>query len=222
MDTFERIICRVAFGLLFSGFLLSVAVSQGGARAVSPAAQSGWAQASTKLSAVDQQFLEKAADGSLAEVELGKLAVQKASSQEVKDFGQRMIDEHGRANDQLKRIAANKDVELPQTPGGENKAMKDRLARLSGEQFDHAYMAVMLKHHRQDIAEFRHESKAARDTDVKNFATKTLPTLQRHLKQGESIALDLKAQQHPNKKPSPAIAQSDPSRVASRSIARPR
>jgi putative membrane protein len=214
MDTFEKIVCRVAFGLLFGGLLLSVAVSQGGAKEASQGRQGSLAQ-NPKVSAADQQFIKEAADGGLAEVELGKLAVRKAAHQQVKSFGQRMINDHGKSNDQLAKLAADKGVVLSRQPGDENKATQDRLAKLSGDQFDNAYMAEMLKDHKQDIAEFRHESKAADDTDVKNFVTKTLPTLQNHLKQAESVAPDLKAQRKAAQKPSPAIAQSHQSQTGS-------
>src|SRR5712671_1113768 len=72
---------------------------------------------SAGFSATDSTFMKKAADGGMAEVELGQLAVQKASSSDVKAFGQRMVDDHGKANEQLKQLAAEKHVDLPQEPG---------------------------------------------------------------------------------------------------------
>jgi putative membrane protein len=112
-------------------------VTQEASRAsASPAAQGSPAQASSKLSRVDQQFIKKAAEGGLAEVELGQLALQKASGREVKNFGRRMVDDHGKANDELKRIAASKGLVLPQKPAAKNKATKDRLGKLSGQQFE--------------------------------------------------------------------------------------
>ena len=124
----------------------------------------------------------------MAEVELGQLATEKGSSDDVKKFGQRMIDDHGKANDQLKQIASSKGVDLPSEPSAKNKATKDRLSKLSGEQFDKAYMTDMLQDHKKDIAAFRRESTSGRDQDVKSFATQTLPTLQDHLKDAQSIA----------------------------------
>jgi putative membrane protein len=221
MDTFEKVICRVAFGLLFAGLLLST-VSQGGARGASSGAQGSSAQSPAKLTAADQKFLKKAADDGLDEIELGKLAVQKAPNRQVKNFGQRMIDDHGKANDQLKAMASNKGVELPQKTGSKNKARKERLAKLSGDQFDNAYMAEMLKDHKEDVAEFLQESKAGGDADVKAFATTTLPTLESHLKLAESIVPNLKAQHHSGQKPSPAIAQAHQSGAANRGTSKSR
>jgi putative membrane protein len=136
----------------------------------------------------DIKFLKQAADGGLSEVELGKLATEKASNNDVKQFGQRMVDDHGKANDQLKQLAAQKNIDLPSAPGAKNKATKARLEKLSGEEFDRAYIATMLKDHKKDVAEFRRESRSAQDPDVKNFAGQTLPTLEDHLKQVEGLS----------------------------------
>lgn len=150
--------------------------------------------ANSGLSATDKKFMKEAAQGGLAEVELGQLATQKASSDDVKKFGQRMVDDHTKANDQLKQLASQKNVQLPQEPNAKDKATKARLEKLSGAEFDKAYMADMRKDHKKDVAEFERASKAAKDSDVKNFASQTLPTLQDHLKQAESIAPAEKSQ----------------------------
>jgi len=136
----------------------------------------------------DATFVKKAAEGGLAEVELGKLAAEKASNEDVKKFGQKMVDDHSKANDQLKDVAAKDNIELPTEPSAKDKAEKARLEKLSGEQFDRAYMTAMLKDHKKDVMEFRHESKSAKNPDVKSFAEQTLPTLEQHLKVAEQIA----------------------------------
>jgi putative membrane protein len=136
----------------------------------------------------DTKFMKEAAEGGMAEVALGQLAVEKASSSDVKKFGQRMVDDHGKANDDLKQLASQKNVDLPQDLNAKDKATKASLEKLSGQQFDQAYMKDMLKDHKKDIADFRRESRSARDPDVKKFASQTLPTLEEHLKQAESIA----------------------------------
>jgi putative membrane protein len=140
------------------------------------------------LSATDQKFVREAAQGGMAEVELGQLATEKASSDAVKQFGQRMVNDHSQANDKLKELAASKGVTLPQEPSAKDRATKERLSKLSGTQFDHAYMADMLKDHKADIAAFQHESRAGHDAQVKDFASSTLPTLQDHLKAAEKIS----------------------------------
>lgn len=142
----------------------------------------------SKLDAVDRHFIRKAGEGGLAEVELGKLAAQKGQSDEVKKFGQRMVDDHSKANDQLKQLAQNEGVTLPTSLSATDKATKARLEKLSGEQFDRAYMNDMVKDHSKDVAEFKKESTNAKDPDVKNFAAQTLPTLEDHLKEARTIA----------------------------------
>jgi putative membrane protein len=157
---------------------------------------------SSQLSAMDKHFVRKAAEGGMAEVELGKLATQKASSDDVKKFGQRMVDDHTKANDQLKQLAQQKGIDLPTEPDSKDKATMKRLEKLSGEQFDKAYMSDMVKDHTKDVSEFQKASNAAKDPDVKNFASQTLPTLQDHLKQAKGIAP--KENKEANAKPSPA------------------
>ncbi len=142
----------------------------------------------TGLSAADKTFIKKAAEGGLAEVELGQLAAQKASSPEVRQFGQRMVDDHSKANDQLKQVASQKGVTVPDKLTAKDAATKAKLEKLSGEAFDRAYMKDMVSDHTKDVSEFQDASQTARDPDVKDFVSKTLPTLQEHLNQAQSIA----------------------------------
>jgi len=150
----------------------------------------------------DKKFIKDAADGGLAEVELGQLAASKGSSDEVKKFGQRMVDDHGKANDQLKQLASSKQVNLPTEPSAKHKATKAKLEKLSGDQFDKAYVAEMLKDHKKDVAEFQRESQSAKDPEVKSFASQTLPTLQDHLKQVQSMAPAQRTESSSAKQPS--------------------
>jgi putative membrane protein len=138
--------------------------------------------ADSKSSTGDSAWVMKVAKGGMAEVELGKLATEKAASDEVKKFGQRMVDDHSKANDDLKTLAQNKKITLPADMDPKEKALRDRLSKLSGAAFDRAYMQAMLADHRQDVAEFRKEANSGKDPDVKAFAAKTLPTLEEHLK----------------------------------------
>ena len=130
----------------------------------------------------DSTFVTKAAQGGMAEVELGKLATEKASNDEVKKFGQRMVDDHSKANDELKTLAQQKNITVPSSLDARDKALRDRLSKLSGAAFDRAYMRAMVTDHRTDVNEFRMESKSGKDAEVKAFAAKTLPTLEDHLK----------------------------------------
>jgi putative membrane protein len=150
--------------------------------------KSSMAATSGKLVPADRQFIRKAAEGGLAEVELGKLAADKAVSPEVKQFGQRMVDDHSKANDQLKQVASEKGVTVPDKLDAKDAATKARLEKLSGKAFDHAYMRDMVIDHTKDVSDFRMESKNAKDPDVKNFASQALPTLEDHLKQAKGLA----------------------------------
>ncbi len=141
-----------------------------------------------QLSSSDKQFLDKAAQGGAAEVELGQLAEQKSQDPKVKAFGERMVTDHTKANDKLQSLAQSKGITLPTQPNAKDKAEKQRLTKLSGEQFDKAYMNYMVKDHTKDVSEFRKESQSAKDPDVRSFASTTLPTLESHLKEAKSIA----------------------------------
>ncbi len=140
-----------------------------------------------KGSSQDRPFIVEAAAGGLAEVELGRLASQKASRSEVKEFGQMMVTDHTKANDQLMKIAREKGLAAPHVLKPEHEAAQDHLAKLSGEAFDRAYMQHMVKDHQKDVALFRRQSTGASDPDVRQFASATLPTLQKHLQRAQEI-----------------------------------
>lgn len=139
----------------------------------------------------DQAFILEAASGGQMEVDLGKVATTNAASADVKAFGQRMVDDHTKANDQLKQIAQQKGVTVPTELKPRHQHTVERLSKLSGAAFDHAYMHTMVVDHREDVALFRHEASRGRDADVKKFAADTLPTLQEHLKMAEEIMAKL-------------------------------
>ena len=134
----------------------------------------------------DRKFLEEAAKGGLAEVEMGKLASERAESPDVKQFGQRMVQDHGKANDELKQLAQSKGVEIPTETDKSHQKKMEKLQKLNGAQFDKQYMDDMVKDHKKDVKEFQKEAKKAKDPDVKNFASQTVPTLQEHLQMAEA------------------------------------
>ena len=140
------------------------------------------------LARSDRTFMTKAAQGGLAEVELGRIAVQKATDPQVKQFAQRMVDDHGKANDKPKQVASSKNVTLPTDPPSDAKREEDKLNTLSGEQFDKEYMKHMLSDHKKDVSLFRSTAKAAKNSDVKQFASEALPTLKQHLQMAQTIA----------------------------------
>lgn len=136
----------------------------------------------------DASFYKKAAEGGIAEVQLGKLAEEKSATASVKDFGGMMITDHSAANKKLKAIAAKKDVKLPTTPSVAQMATKAKLEVLSGSAFDKSYIKGMVEDHEEDIKEFQTEAASGQDPDAKAFAVATLPTLQKHLKKIQAIA----------------------------------
>jgi putative membrane protein len=156
-----------------------------------PPAGKSSAQPVGESAKTDSGFIKKAAMGGMAEVELGQLASMKASDDKVKSFGQKMVTDHGKANDELKMLAASKHIDLPATLDSKHQATHARLSKLSGSAFDRAYVSDMLADHKKDVAEFKHQSTSASDPDVKAFASKTLPTLHEHLKMIEDISKDL-------------------------------
>jgi putative membrane protein len=141
--------------------------------------------------ATDQAFVKEAAIGGIAEVELGQLASTKATNDKVKAFAQRMVTDHGKANDELKTLASSKNITVPATVDAKHKATHDRLDKLSGTAFDRAYVSDMLADHRKDVAAFKREAASAKDNDVKQFAAKTLPTLEDHLKMVEDLSKEV-------------------------------
>lgn len=141
-----------------------------------------------KLGSQDEKFMMDAAKGGMMEVEMGRLAIQKASSADVKSFGQRMVDDHSKANSRLKSIASEKGVTLPTTLPADMRQDMDKMSKLSGAEFDKMYMSHMLKDHKKDVAEFEKEANKGGDSNVKSFAQETLPTLREHLTMAQSIA----------------------------------
>jgi putative membrane protein len=133
------------------------------------AAEESPAGKSSSLSAKDKTFMKKAAKGGMMEVAMGKLAEQNGQSDDVKSFGKRMVADHSKANDELKKIAAQKNVKLP---------AKEPTVSWSS---DKAYMDVMVKDHEKDLSEFQEEANSGSDPDVKKFADDTAKMVQEHL-----------------------------------------
>lgn len=142
----------------------------------------------TALNETDRLFIKEASISGLAEVRLGKLAVEKGGSVEVKQFGQRMVDDHGRANNKLVQLAGVKGITVPAELPAAQKEQIQRLSGLSGEAFDRAYMEQMIKDHARAVANFEDEIKNGQDQDIKNFSASTLSVLRDHLQEVRKIA----------------------------------
>ena len=173
----------ICSGIVVLGLVVPAFAGQPPTPAQSPTATPKTEKATMdKASSADHAFVMKALKGGMAEVELGQLAADKGSTDEVKKFGQRMVTDHSKAGDELKALAQQKNITVPSEIDAKDKATHDRLAKLSGAAFDRAYMQNMLADHRIDVNEFKKESTSGKDPDVKAWAAKTLPTLEEHLK----------------------------------------
>jgi len=136
----------------------------------------------------DASFYKHAAEGGIAEVELGNLAQKKSGNASIRDFGAMMVHDHSEANDKLKTIASSKNISLPTSPSVGQLATKAKLEALSGDTFDKSYISGMIKDHEQTIALFKKEASSGQDPEAKAFAVATLPTLQKHLSSIQAIA----------------------------------
>jgi putative membrane protein len=150
--------------------------------------------AQNKLEHADTSFMKKVAENTKAELELAQLAEQKAGDPQVKEFAQKIVADHQKADEKLKALAQQENVDLPDRKPMDESTEKGRLNRLSGADFDRAYMKHMVAEHEQDINDFRKEATNSKDDNVRKFASENLPVLQAHLK----MARDLNAKVNGN------------------------
>lgn len=129
----------------------------------------------------DENFVRSAAEGSMAEVKMGQLAEEKAEAPEVKNFAKRMVEEHSKALEEIKQLGSQEGINMPTDISHRDAVTYDRLSKLSGGEFDRAYSQEMVKDHQKDISEFKQGESSAQKPAVKQFAQKTLGTLQSHL-----------------------------------------
>lgn len=148
------------------------------------AAGVGLAQAADRLSPA--QFVDDASAKGIAEVEAGKLALEKSQSQDIKTFAQQMIDDHTKANEQLRSLAQQKKLEVSSDAELMDKA-KAMILQVRDDSFDRSYANNQVVAHEQTIAIFRTEAQTGKDTELKAFAAKTLPTLEHHLQEAKAL-----------------------------------
>jgi putative membrane protein len=146
--------------------------------------------AATPLSTEDQDFMQKAATGGMAEVSLGQQVSPVAKNPDAKKFADKMVTDHSKANDELKQLASTKGVTLPSDIDQESKDAAQKV--LSAKNVDKAYMEDMVKDHDKDVKEFEKASKSAKDADLKSWIDKTLPVLKEHQKMAHDINSKLK------------------------------
>jgi putative membrane protein len=141
----------------------------------------------------DTQFAFNAAAGGMSEVKMGMLAAQKGNDPSAKQFGQRMVTDHFKAGDELKSIAIQSKITLPADVSKSDAETYAKVSKLSGAEFDKAYANEMVKDHEKDVAEFQKEAMSGKDPSPKEFAAKTLPTLQSHLQQAREMQRTVQA-----------------------------
>jgi putative membrane protein len=139
------------------------------------------------LSEEDKEFMTEAAQSNMLEVVLGREIVRRAKSSEVKAFGERMVTDHAKANDELRRIAERRGVTLPMELDEEHRRELAQLAALSDEKLDKEYAALMVEEHTHDVEAFRDASNKIQDPELRAWAAKTLPMLEEHLARAKSL-----------------------------------
>ena len=133
------------------------------------------------------KFAVKAANAGMAEVQLGKMAGEKGTAKGIKEFGSMMVKDHTKANDELKELAASKNITLPAAVGDDMQKHIDDLSKKTGKDFDKDYVDMMVSDHKDAIDAFEDAAKNSKDSAFKNFAVKTLPTLYKHLGAAKAI-----------------------------------
>jgi putative membrane protein len=142
---------------------------------------------SASANQADRQFIDHMARDGNAEVEIGKLAAQKASNPEVKSFANRLVQDHSQANSQLMQIAQQEGIQPPKGIGKEHRNLRARLEKLNGAAFDHAFVDAQVKDHQQDIQYVQREQDRLQDPQLKSFAQQTMPVLQQHLQIAQQL-----------------------------------
>ena len=147
---------------------------------------------SSKLSVKDKQFIELAASQGMAEVKMGRLALDKAQSSEVRQFAQQMVEDHSKANDKLKSIAQRYSMSVPTTMDSEDQKNYEKLAMMSGKDFDKEYAKLQKKGHDKVIREFEKASNELDNPSLREFAQTTLPTIKEHDEHAKMLKTDTK------------------------------
>lgn len=139
----------------------------------------------------DAEYLQKSAQGTMSEVKMGEMAQKQAADERVKQFGKRMVDDHGKDLQNIRQLASQKHVTLPDSPNKEQSKETDKLAKLSGADFDKEYVKYEMKDHKDDVKENAKTMKKAHDPDVKNFASAEYKTVSAHKKEIDDIHAQL-------------------------------
>lgn len=186
---YARRIVLAAGSVLLLGLAGSAMARDQDNSGTSPA--TGMSTTSTKATSTmanrDAMFVKQAAAGNLAEIKMGQIALDKSASADVKQFAQRLVADHTKANDQLMTLAQQKQVTLPTEPMAKDRKAATHLQSKSSASFDKAWTAAMVKDHKKDVSTYTRESMHAKDADVRQYATATLPVLKTHLQMAEQL-----------------------------------
>jgi putative membrane protein len=155
------------------------------------------------LSKADADFLVEAASGGMMEVQLGQLAQTKSSDHQVKDFGALMTSDHGKGGEKLKALAISKNITLPDSISTGQQKEKEKLQKKKGEEFNRAYINMMVSDHKKDIREFEKTANNATNSDIKAFARNSLPMLYMHLDSAKNIQKRMGIKDMPEMPPPP-------------------
>ncbi len=145
------------------------------------------AQVNPTLSTTDAGFMTTATRGGLAEVQMGQLAQRKGSSAAVRRFGERMVSDHTRVNQEMLALAQQKQITPPDSMGAQHQQMYDRLNGLRGRAFDRAFAQAMVADHQEDVQAFETAARDGTDPDVRSFAQRNLPLLREHLQAAQQL-----------------------------------
>ena len=186
---------QFAFAVLIS--MAAIACNGNNNRAANEATPGGTpgAAGTSGTSMADRNFVEDMAADSQAEITLGQLAQQKATTPEVKEFGEVMVRDHTKANEELKGIAAKHNIELKADLSDDHKDLRERLAKLSGSEFDREYMKAMVDDHEEAVDNAKEKAEKSDNPEIKQWASKTLPTLEQHLERARQINNTLERRQ---------------------------
>lgn len=188
MKKFLVIIVLLALGAFVEADVAGAQGTSSGGSTTQPGTSRG---GTTVEKRIDRMFYTRASSGGQFEVQLGQLAQQNGQSQEVKDLGKMLVDDHTKANQQLMAIAQNKSVQLSTQPSPQEQKRLERFRTMTGADFDRAFVEQVVKDHREDIREYERESRSGADADAKAFAAAQLPSLRSHLQHAEGVLKSL-------------------------------
>ncbi|WP_034348536.1 DUF4142 domain-containing protein [Noviherbaspirillum massiliense] len=162
--------------------------ASGAGNSSSASSSGGKSSASGSLSKADQSTMREMAQANLAEIEMGKIAMKQSKDDKVRDFAQKMIDDHTKAQDQLQQLAQSKGVTLPTEPDRKHQEMAKKLSSLSGEAFDRQYMSKDgVQDHKKTHSMLQRAATKAKDSDLKALVTQTQPVIDQHLQMAEEM-----------------------------------